>query len=74
MTEKRFTIDPKLPRDRDGYLTVESTRNLLNELVRNGYGDYELLIGYDSNYGYTAFADEIVIDEQHKQILVQEYD
>ena len=75
MTEiKEFNI-PKhinLKTDKYGDLTVEGARDVLNELVKAGYKDYELLIGYDSNLAYTGFTDDIEIDENHKKIYVQE--
>ena len=53
-------------------LTVESARDVLNELVELGYGDFELLIGYDSNLVYTGFTDDIIVDENRKKVLVME--
>ena len=74
MTEKRLIIPPTilLKKDKWGDLTVESARDVLNELVELGYGDFELLIGYDSNLIYTGFTDEIYIDEKVKQVMVRE--
>lgn len=69
MTEKRFIIPPTIPlkKDKWGDLTVESARDVLNELVELGYGDFELMIGYDSNYVYAGFTDTIDIDENIKK-------
>lgn len=74
MTEKRLIIPPtiQLKKDRWGDLTVESARDVLNELVELGYGDFELLIGYDSNLAYTGFTDKIYVDEKEKKLLVKE--
>lgn len=74
MTEKRLIIFPtiQLKKDRWGDLTVESARDVLNELVELGYGDFELLIGYDSNLAYTGFTDKIYVDEKEKKLLVKE--
>ena len=74
MTEKRLIIFPtiQLKKDRWGDLTVESVRDVLNGLVELGYGDFELLIGYDSNLAYTGFTDKIYVDEKEKKLLVKE--
>ena len=73
MTEKRLDFSKlSLKEDKYGDLTVESARDVLNKLVQMGYGDFELLIGYDSNLAYTGFTDEIYVDESHKEILVKE--
>lgn len=75
MTENKRLILPKhidLQKDRYGDLTVKSARDVLNELVELGYGDFELLIGYDSNLAYTGFTDDIEINESLKKILVNE--
>ena len=75
MTEN---IQLKLPKhlpleyDKYGDLTVKSARDVLNELVELGYGDYELLIGYDSNLAYTGFTDDIEINEKKKKVMVKE--
>ena len=53
-------------------LTVKSIRDVLNELVELGYGDYELWIGYDSNLAYTGFTDDIEINEKKKRVMVKE--
>jgi hypothetical protein len=45
---------------------------VLDELVANGYGDFELLIGYDSNLAYTGFTDKIRISEMAKKVCVDE--
>ena len=73
MTEKRLDFS-KLSLKKDKYddLTVESARDVLDILVQMGCGDFELLIGYDSNLAYTGFTDEIYVDEFHKEILVKE--
>ena len=74
MTEKRFIISPTilLKEDKYGDLTVGSARDVLNELVELGYGDFELLIGYDGNHIYTGFTDDIIINEKEKKVLVRE--
>ena len=75
MTENKRLILPKhmdLKKDKYGYLTVESARDVLNELVELGYGDFELRIGYDSNYAYTGFTDCIDINEKYKKVKVYE--
>ena len=74
MTEKRLIIPSTIPltKDKWGDLTVESARDVLNELVELGYGDFELLIGYDSNLVYTGFTDEVYVDEKKKKVLVKE--
>ena len=75
MTEN---IQLKLPKhlpleyDKYGDLTVKSARDVLNELVELGYGDYELLIGYDSNLAYTGFTDDIEISEKSRKVTVKE--
>ena len=70
---KRLDLS-KLSLKKDKYddLTVESARDVLDILVQMGCGDFELLIGYDSNLAYTGFTDEIYVDESHKEILVKE--
>ena len=74
MTEKRFIISPTIPlkKDRWGDLTVESARDVLNELVELGYGDFELLIGYDSNIVYTGFTDKVYVNEENRVVKVKE--
>lgn len=73
MTETRIDLSKlTLNKDRFGDLTVESARDVLNELVEQGYGDFELLIGYDSNLVYTGFTDEVYVDEKDKKVLVEE--
>ena len=47
-------------------------RDVLNELVKLGYGDFELLIGYDGNLVYTGFTDKVFVIEKDKKILVKE--
>ena len=53
-------------------MTIESARDVLDELVKLGYGDFELLIGYDSNLAYTGFTDNVVVIEKDEKILVKE--
>lgn len=74
MTAKRFIISPtiELKEDQWGDLTLESARDVLNELVELGYGDYELLIGYDGNLAYTGFTDGVYVDEKNRKVLVKE--
>lgn len=74
MTENKRLNFSKLTLNKDKYgcLTVESARDVLNELVKQGYGDFELLIGYDSNLIYTGFTDKIYVDEEEDKIMVRE--
>ena len=73
MTEKRLDFsDLSLNKDKYDNLTVESARDVLDILVQMGYGDFELLIGYDGNLAYTGFTDEIYLDDFDKKILVNE--
>lgn len=75
MTENIPVILPKhllLKYDEDEDLTVKSARDVLNELVKAGYGDYELWIGYDGNLAYTGFSDDIEINEKEKKVMVKE--
>lgn len=67
-----FKPNSELDEDVWGDLTVKGARDVLNELVANGYGDFELLIGYDSNYAYTGFTDKIRISEKYKKVCVDE--
>lgn len=74
MTEKQFIIPPTIPLkvDKWGDLTVESARDVLNELVKLGYGDFELMFGYDSNLAYVGFTVRIYVDEKDKTVRVKE--
>ena len=73
MTEKRLDFSKwSLKKDKYGDLTVESARDILDELVKLGYGDFELLIGYDSNLAYTGFTDKVFVIEKDGEILVKE--
>lgn len=74
MTEKRLIIPSTFPlkKDKWGDLTVEGARDVLNELVKLGCGDFGLKIGYDSNVVYTGFTDRIYVDEENKKVLVKE--
>lgn len=73
MTEKRLDFSKlSLKKDKYNDLTVESARDVLDILVRMGCGDFELLIGYDSNLAYTGFTDDVYIDDHNKKILVKE--
>lgn len=73
MTEKRLDFSKwSLKKDKYDDLTVESARDVLDELVKLGYGDFELLIGYDSNLVYTGFTDNVFVIEKNKKILVKE--
>ena len=73
MTEKQLDFSKwLLKKDKYGDLTVESARDILDELVKLGYGDFELLIGYDSNLAYTGFTDNGVVIEEDEKILVKE--
>lgn len=71
---KKFNIPKHINLKTDKFcdLTVESARDVLNELVKAGYGDYELLIGYDSNLAYTGFTDDIEINEKNRKVMVKE--
>lgn len=73
MTEKRVDFS-KLSLKRDKYddLTVESAKDVLDELVKQGYGDFELLIGYDGNLAYTGFTDKVFVIEKKRKLLVKE--
>lgn len=62
----------QLEHDEDEDLTVKSARDVLNELVELGYGNYELWIGYDSNLAYIGFSDNIEINEKKKRVMVKE--
>lgn len=73
MTEKQFDFSKwSLKKDKYDDLTVESARDVLDELVKLGYGDFELLIGYDSNLAYTGFTDDVYVIEKDEKILVKE--
>ena len=73
MTEKRLDFSKwSLKKDKYNDLTVESARDVLDELVKLGYGDFELLFGYDSNLAYTGFTDNVVVIEKDEKILVKE--
>lgn len=74
MTAKRLIIPENFPLNKDKYgdLTVESARDVLDLLIRMGFGDCELLIGYDGNLVYTGFTDEVYIDEVNKKVMVKE--
>lgn len=73
MTEKRVDLSKlTLNKGRFGELTVESARDALNELVKQGYGDFELLIGYDNNLVYTFFTDKVYVDLEFKEVMVKE--
>lgn len=45
---------------------------MLNELVELGYGDFELMIGYESDLVYTGFTEKIYVDEKRKTVEVME--
>jgi len=68
----QFKPNSELDEDKWGDLTVKGARDVLDELVANGYGDFELLIGYDSNLAYTGFTDNIRISEMAKKVCVDE--
>ena len=73
MTEKRLDFSKwSLKKDKYNDLTVESARDILDELVKLGYGDFDLLIGYDSNLVYTGFTDNVFVIEKDGKILVKE--
>ena len=73
MTEKRLDFSKwSLKKDKYNDLTVESARDILDELVKLGYGDFDLLIGYDSNLVYTGFTDNVFVIEKDEKILVKE--
>ena len=73
MTEKQLDFSKSsLKKDIYDDLTVESARDVLDELVKLGYGDFELLIGYDNNLVYTGFTDKVFVIEKDEKILVKE--
>ena len=73
MTENQIDLsDLSLKKDKWGDLTVRSARDVLNKLVEQGYGDFELLIGYDGNLVYTGFTDRVYVHFGEKKILVKE--
>ena len=73
MVEKQLDFSKwSLKKDKYDDLTVESARDVLDELVKLGYGDFELLIGYDSNLVYTGFTDKVFVIEKDEKILVKE--
>lgn len=73
MTEKQLDFSKwSLKKDIYGDLTVESARDVLDELVKLGYGDFDLLIGYDSNLVYAGFTDNVFVSEEDEEILVKE--
>lgn len=53
--------------------TVKGLALLLLELVKQGYGDYEVAFGYDSNLVYTATDGEYEIEEKTVWFKEQEY-
>lgn len=71
---KKLIIPPTIPlkKNKWGELSVESARDVLNELVELGYGDFELKIGYDSDLVYTGFTEKIYVDEKRKTVEVME--
>lgn len=72
---KKLIIPPTISLKNIGKgLSVESVRNVLNELVELGYGDYELKINCNSDSGYTGFTEKIYIDEKEKNIDVMQND
>lgn len=72
---KKLIIPPTISLKNIGKgLSVESARNVLNELVELGYGDYELKINCGSNLEYTGFTEKIYIDEKEKNIDVMQND
>ena len=73
MTEKRLDFSNlSLKKDKYDDLTVEGARDVLDELVKQGYGDFKLLIGYDGNLAYTFFTDNVFVIEKDKKMLVKE--
>ena len=73
MTEKRLDFSKwSLKKDKYDALTVEGARDILDELVKLGYGDFDLLIGYDSNLVYAGFTDNVFVIEKDEKILVKE--
>ena len=73
MTEKQLDFSKwSLKKGIYGDLTVESARDVLDELVKLGYGDFDLLIGYDSNLVYAGFTDNVFVSEEDEEILVKE--
>lgn len=73
MTEKQLDFSKwSLKKDKYGDLTVESARDVLDVLVKLGYGDFELSISYDGNLVYTGFTDNVFVIEKDEKILVKE--
>ena len=73
MTAKQLDFSKwSLKKDKYGNLTVESARDVLDVLVKLGYGDFELLIGYDNNLVYTCVTDKVFVIEKDEKILVKE--
>ena len=75
MTENKILKLPKhikLNKDKWGDLTVEGARDVLNELVELGYGDFELLVGYDGNLAFTGITDWVEINEKDEEVMVKE--
>lgn len=69
---KRLNIPENIQKNEYGNLTVQGAKEVLEDLVQQGYGDFSLMIGYDANFAYAAFTDEININEKHKVVAVQE--
>jgi hypothetical protein len=73
MSEKRLDFSIlSLKKDKYDDLTVESARDVLDELVKQGYGAFELLIGYDGNLAYTGFTDNVFVIKKDRKVLVKE--
>ena len=75
MTENKILKLPNhinLKEDKWGDFTVESARDVLNELVELGYGDFELLVGYDGNLAYAGITDWVEINEKDEKVMVKE--
>lgn len=70
---KKLIIPQTIPLKNIGKgLSVKSARDVLNELVKLGYGNFELKINYNSNLEYTSFTENIYIDEKEKNIDVMQ--
>ena len=54
-------------------LTVTEMKELLIELEKQGYSDYELCFGYDSNYVYTATDGNYIVEDNAIWFEEQEF-
>lgn len=56
--------------DKGQYFNVKTLRRALEVLEDEGFGDYKIKVGYDSNYAYAAIKNKFNIS--NKTILFQE--